>query len=301
MKKLFALVFVLFIASSAVLMAENTTDLAPKFWAYFQPQSEFVPGTQSFSISQARGYVVGNLTDKISYFVELAVVPSPTLIKANVSYNFGDYLKVTIGQQSSAFKFYNPDPCKRHLAVYPLSALNTPTDDLGWTFEGKVSLIEYRFSILNGTGINRKDDNKKKDLLAWAKISPATWLSLTGCWQGGYQGVNDSQYYRSGQWFQAELKPFSWLSVKPTWLKRNDLEKNNQGWFVLSQVQIGSHQLLVQYLSDYNSDKEWTVGGIISTNKRMRFLPSVFYRSKMDGGHDVGLYITTHINVGKDI
>jgi len=301
MKKYFAIV--LFMAFSVVVSAEETkVDLTPKFWAYFQPQGEWTKTTESFSISQGRGFVFGNFSDKISYLIEVQSVPTPVLLKAQISWMFAKNTKIIFGQQSNSFKFFDPDPSVRNLVIYPLTTLVSSTEDIGITLEGKVSLFDYRFSVLNGAGTNRKDDNKDKDTVSWVRFLPTNWISLIGCYQDGYQGTGTSRKHRSGEWLQLEFKPFSWLCVKPTWVKRNDFEKEGEGWFIVSQVQINStYQLLVQYLNDRNSDKEWTLGGIVCMNSRVRILSSVFYRFKAIGNNDVGVNIMIHINIGKDI
>jgi hypothetical protein len=303
MKKFFTIMLMV-LAITMVVNAEETkkVDLTPQFWAYFQPQGEWTKVAESFSISQGRGFVFGNLSNKISYLIEVQSVPAPVLLKAQFAWMFAKDNKIILGQQSNSFKFFLPDPSVRNLVAYPLMGLIPSTEDIGITLDGKLPMLEYRFSVFNGAGTNRKDDNKEKDVVGWVKFSPTNWFSLTGCYQGGHQGTGTSGKDRSGEWVQLELKPFSWLSVKPTWVKRNDFEKDSQGWLVVSQAQINStYQLLVQYLNDCNSDKELTLGGIICLSSRFRILPNVFYRFRTTGSNNFGVYIMAHINVGKDI
>jgi len=268
-------------------------------WFYFQTQSEWTKYSRSFSIDKSRGFAIGKITENISYLVETEVSPSIQLIKAQVGYQFGEQMLI-IGQQSNSFKFYNPPPDKRIVSgPYPLGELVPTYDDLGITWQGKAWNFEYRFSLINGAGRNKKDDNKDKDTVLYAKFTPLKQFAIAACWQGGWQGKEDKEY-RSGYWFQGEIEPFSGLLIKPTWVRRSDLEK--EGWFILGLLQINSKdQLLIQYLKDVNKDDELTLGGIFHFNKAMRFLPNIFLRKKADNVYDYGIYLMTQVNIDKDL
>ncbi len=109
-------------------------------------------------------------------------------------------------------------------------------------------------------------------------------------------------------WLQAQIQPFSGLTIIPTWVKRNDRTepKDNtyqeEGWYVLSMYDVTERlRVLVQYLKDKNKETEWTAGLILKTNNRMRFLLNGTFRKTLDGKTDLGLYLMTQINIGKDL
>ena len=299
-KRFISVVMAVFLLLPVMVFADEKKDEQKiDTWLYFQPYWEWNSENQGFSISKSRTLITLDLPEEFSCFVEIEIVPTVQLIKAQLEYQFGDQ-KIIVGQQSNSFKFYNPPPHKRILVQYPLASLVPTFDDLGITWQGSIgSVLNYRLSVLNGKGRNYKDDNKDKDTVVLVKFSPLNWFSITGCWQGGYQEWTkdiEERHYRSGQWFQGEIKPFSKLVIKPTWVKRNDLEK--EGWFILGLLQINAKdQLLVQYLKDVNKEDELTLGAILSPNKKVRFLPNVFFRKKLNDNYDIGIYLMTQINI----
>jgi hypothetical protein len=301
-KNLFLIVLLVLLVSP-IFADEKKEENPIKLWAYFQPMSEWTKDARTFSISKGRGFVNGRIGDNIFYLVEAEVVPVTRLVKFQFEYRFGSQ-KIILGQQSNSFKFYNPDPSQRITINYPLSSLTIANlDDLGLTWQGDLWKFNYRLSMLNGKGANYRDDNKDKDTVAFVKFSPLKQISFIGCWQGGWQEWTseiEQRHYREGYWFQAEIKPIKSLLIKPTYVRRNDLEKD--GWFVLGLLTLNSkYQALVQYVKDGNEESEWTFGTIVKSNHRMRLLVNGLLRRTVEGETDLGLYIMTQINIGKDL
>jgi len=269
---------------------------------YFQPYWRWNSDSMDFSISRSRTLITADLPEGFSCFVEIEIIPTVQLIKAQLEYQFGNQ-KIIVGQQSNSFKFYNPPLHERILVQYPLASLVPNFDDLGVTLLGSIgNVLNYRFSILNGKGPNYKDDNKDKDAVVFVKFSPSNWFSMASCWQGGYQEWTkdiEEKYYRSGQWLQGEIRPFFHLLIQPTWVKRNDMDK--EGWFILGLLQISSRdQLVARYLKDINKEEELTLGAIFNFNKRMRFLPNIYFRKKLDDNYDIGIYLMAQINISNE-
>jgi hypothetical protein len=280
-------------------------------WAYFQTQSEWTKYSRTFSLGTSRIMVDGKITKGISYSLQGQVSPTIQVIHVNFSLHLFKGHGLTIGQQSSPFKFFSPPPETKYTVVYPLGGLISNFDDIGVALKGKTGPFSYQFLMLNGKGANYKDDNKDKDFTVLMKFSPIKQFSLTGFWQGGWQKWTkqiEQRNYREGMWLQVEVKPVSGLTIMPTWVKRNDRTESKdityqkEGWYVLGMYDITEKlRVLVQYLKDTNKETEWTVGLILKKNSRMRFLLDGTLRKTLNGKTDLGLYLMTQINIGKDL
>jgi len=253
----------------------------------------------------------GKIMKGISYSLQGQISPTIQLIHVNLSLDLFKGHGLTMGQQSSPFKFFSPPPEAKYTVVYPLGSLISSFDDIGIALKGKTRLFSYQFLMLNGKGANYKDDNKDKDLAALMKFSPIEQFSLTGFWQGGYQEWTnqiEQRNYREGMWLQTEIKPVSGLIIMPTWVKRNDrtqeggLTYRKEGWYILTTYDINQKlKILIQHLKDVNKETEWTIGLIFKKNNRMRTVLNGTLRKTLSGKTNLGLYIMTQFNIGKDL
>lgn len=299
------------VAMIVLLVSPIFADEKIDAWAYFQTQSEWTKYSKTFSLGTSRIMVDGKITKGISYSLQGQVSPTIQVIHVNFSLDLFKNHRIVIGQQSTPFKFFSPPPEAKYTVIYPLGCLIPTFDDLGISIWGKVGPASYAFLFLNGKGANYRDDNKDKDLVAFVNFQLIKQVKLTGYWQGGWQDWTrqiEQRNYREGMWLQAQIQPFSGLTIIPTWVKRNDRTESKdityqeEGWYVLGMYDVTEKlKVLVQYLEDTNKEIEWTVGLILKKNSRMRFLLDGTFRKTLDGKTDLGLYIMTQINIGKDL
>lgn len=295
----------------ALLVSPIFADDKISAWAYIQTQSEWTKHFQTFSLGTSRIDIDGKVVKGISYHLEGQVSPSIQLIHACFSFNLFENHRIVIGQQSIPFKFYSPPPDTKYTVIYPLGSLIPTFDDSGISIWGKAGPASYAFLFLNGKGANYRDDNKDKDLVAFVNFQLIKQLKLTGYWQGGWQDWTrqiKQRNYREGMWLQAQIEPFSGLTIIPTWIKRDDRTESKdiiyqeEGWYVLGMCDITEKlKVLIQYLKDTNKETEWTIGTILKRNSRMRILLNGVIRKTLDGRTDFGLYLMTQINIGKDL
>jgi len=299
------------VAMIVLLVSPIFADEKIDAWAYFQTQSEWTKYAQTFSLGTSRVMVDGEVVKGISYYLEGQVSPTIQLVHACFSFSLFKNHRVVIGQQSTPFKFFSPPPDKKFTVRYPLGHLISTFDDLGISIWGKTGPASYAFLFLNGKGAGYRDDNEDKDLVAFVNFQLVKQLKLSGYWQGGWQDWTrqiEQRNYREGMWLQAQIEPFSGLTIIPTWVKRNDrtelkdITYQEEGWYVLSMYDVTEKlRILVQYLKDTNKETEWTVGLILKKNSRMRFLLDSTLRKTLDGRTDLGFHIMTQINIGKDL
>ncbi len=159
----------------------------------------------SFYFMRARVGVLGSIPYDVSYYVMAEFSPVlqggyPFLLDAFVTYApFGKYAKFTLGQFKSPVGLELNTPChdlhtiRRSTVVTNLA---TPFRDFQFMIHGtsdslfgKKDLFAYKFSVLNGTGLNHWDDNKYKDIAARLVISPWEWLKVGGSFRTGKQDI----------------------------------------------------------------------------------------------------------------
>ncbi len=311
-KRFISVAIAVFLLLPAMIFADGEKNQETiDIWAYFQAQSEWTKDARTFSLGTSRIMVDGKIMKGISYSLQGQVSPTIQVIHVNFSLDLFKNHSLTIGQQSSPFKFFSPPPETKPTVVYPLGSLVSTFDDIGIALKGKMGPFSYQFLMLNGKGANYKDDNKSKDATALMTFSPIKQFSLTGFWQGGYQEWTqqiEQRHYREGMWLQAKIKPVSGLTITPTWVRRNDrtqerdITYKREGWYVLTTYDVNQKlRVLAQYLKDANKETEWTIGLVFKKTNRMRTLLNGTLRKTLDGKTNLGLYIMTQFNVGKDL
>ena len=69
--------------------------------------------------------------------------------------------------------------------------------DIGMMIHGKLfhDLLQYKFAVMNGQGLNTKDKNSQKDVVGNLMVYPNKWLSVGGSFiRGTGHAIGDSQY-----------------------------------------------------------------------------------------------------------
>ncbi len=292
MKNIKIITFLFFLILSVSLSIQAADDkINIHAWGYFQPL--FDSESSAFSIKRVRGFVTGKYKS-FGYKVEMG----RELQKAEIVIGFAEHFQVILGQQNNSFKLYIPSPHQRHVVHDPFALVPSGQyNAIGATLEGRHSWMEWRFSLLNGTGINRRDDNKDKDSVAWIKLNPWKTVHFTFCWQGGWQDTPD-RYYRSGEWIQAEWKTGK-FTFTPTWIRRNDL--NRQGWFLKCYYDLPFENRLIFQFTDREFNQELLLGAALFSYKNtLKLIPNlVLMRDNQDQYHFTG-YIMLQVMINRD-
>ena len=189
--------------------------------AFFQAQYDWIDdreglsntGTSTFHIRRARMNLAGTLYQgekgaKIDYrfLFDLARLPKNNpLLEAWVRYQPFKEFGVQMGQLMNPFSYEAATASAKYEFIdysYVVRALaKLSTDDLtGYSTSGRdcgvqffggfihrkgYSIINYNLAILNGNGVNLKDDNKSKDIVGRLTIKPIKELSASLYYQRG--------------------------------------------------------------------------------------------------------------------
>ena len=199
-------------------------------------KSDDLTGVSTFSIRRARMSITGDLYKgkngaKLDYrfYFDLARIknnsnPNPILDMwvryrpfKEFGIQFGQYknpvtFEASISPSKYEFIDYSYAVCNlAKMGSDDVAGLNVTARDMGFQFIGGFihrdgySIINYNVGVLNGNGLNLKDNNKSKDIYGVLTIKPSAKLSL-------------ATFY---QWGEANLKEFF----------SEDKIQNEYGWY----------------------------------------------------------------------
>ena len=185
----------------------------PQFGGYLVGQYQYLSqagahGGPGFTARYVRAYVSGTLLRDFSYYVQMELKGEPALRDYTISWQRWPELRVTLGQTDRFFTFESP------MSLWKLGGwdysqmvnkLNGAGDycgepsqnarDQGLIFQGDLlplgprglRRLRYTAAIYNGNGINKGDNNRRKDLVGNLQVQLAEdlWVGIFG-WKGTY-------------------------------------------------------------------------------------------------------------------
>jgi phosphate-selective porin OprO and OprP len=231
-----------------------------------------------FDIRRAYIDLKGNLSPYFAYRLQTDFATSPKIVDAQIDLKIYEYLNFTLGQQALPFSLNNvtsntklelPD---RVQAVEYFSSRKGDVlgdnngRDIGITLYGNIlkikdlSLIDYRFGIFNGSGINKTDLNEAKDFVGRLIFHPLKGLDLGGSYYYGWapdsatlnNGVKDDKDriaanqlgLRQRIGFEAKYE-YSIFNLKGEYLLAKDGEIAKSGWYAQGTVNVLSNKVQV--------------------------------------------------------
>lgn len=181
-------------------------------------------GGSTFYLHRARVAVTGDfLKEKFDYRLQVDFAGSPKITDLYVRYKPFNALNVEIGQFKLPFTVeneqYGPTTVEfidysyvttyiaRNNAMY--DGIASTGRDIGLQLYGGFiqrdgySIINYNLGVFNGSGINRKDADKSKELIARLMIKPVKGLSVGAAYMailGKDRIFDDSRVANSPRW-----------------------------------------------------------------------------------------------------
>lgn len=158
----------------------------------------------NFYFNRVRIGVTGNAGYDFSYYAMTEMSPTsggPMILDAFVSYNrFAPYVKASFGQFRTPFGLeVGSTGCHKLHTInrtHVVSNLAAPFRDFGLMISGgtgdisilgskTTNFLGYKLALLNGTGLNTPDDNRKKDLLARVTLHPLDFITIGASYRTG--------------------------------------------------------------------------------------------------------------------
>ena len=168
----------------------------------------------------------------------------------------------------------------------PLNGVNYGRD-MGAMIFGDLAkgLLHYELAVMNGQGINRRDGNNNKDLIAKLEVRPLDGLRVVATGQKGKghavgeadwnPGVHaDDNYtrdrysigaeYKTGQYAPGKYKEARPVSIRAEWLGGKDGDVGSRGGYMTVCVPVAPSLDIVASGETYN--RNTTVDGWCQTN-----------------------------------
>jgi phosphate-selective porin OprO/OprP len=236
-----------------------------------------------FDIRRAYVDIKGNISPYWAYRQQTDFATSPKIMDAQADLKIYDYLNFTIGQQTLPFSLNNTTSnTKLELGdrVQAVEAFSSRKGDvlgdnngrdIGITLYGSLlkikdlALVDYRFGIFNGSGINKTDLNEAKDVVGRLLFHPIKSLDLGGSYYYGWtpdsallnNGTTANQLgLRQRIGFEANFE-YNIFNVKGEYLLAQDGKINKSGFYAQAVVSIipGKLQVVGRYdIYDKNTD-----------------------------------------------
>lgn len=216
----------------------------------------------SFTVRRARLALHGDIAKKIDYRLQVEFASKVQIVDAYVQYKPFRQLNVKVGQYKIPFTIENTDyaPLKFEFIDYPMAlrklmgfnevvggeTLAATGRDMGVTLYGGFGerdgydLVHYDFGVFNGSGINKGDENRTKDIAARLSVRPVAGLTLSGSY---YWGEYGKAYLKRQRYAVGACYDRGPIVVRSEWVggttgiaatettPRNDL--HSDGWYAM--------------------------------------------------------------------
>ena len=227
-------VTLLLLAAAALLPRPAASQERP-WMQYITPSGYFQTGfnvdhnfNNTFYIKRARLALAGTLYQdphfgKFEYKVQAELAGSPKLVDYFFKYTVCKEFGIQLGQFKTPLSIENSEyaPLKLEMIDYSLlvqrfcrmgadvTGVNSTGREMGLQFYGSLfklkdghALIRYNAAVFNGGGINKVDEDRRKDFMARVMIFPIKDLSLGGYYMRSLGPVDKSApYYRDYDYF----------------------------------------------------------------------------------------------------
>lgn len=252
-------------------------DCLPRLSGYVQAGYEWSDGSSSFFIKRVRLDLWGALARTLDYRVQLEFASSPKIVDAYLHYKPFRQLNFKLGEYKIPFTIENTDyvPLKFELIEYPLAlqrlmgfaepiggryvggamqggeTLKDTGRDMGLTLHGSFfpcgerALLSYDVGVFNGAGINLRDNNRSKDVVARLTLRPVRGLTLSGSWYGGEYGADclERQRVSAGVCYDRGrgVVRGEWIGGRTGYAATEEYAAgtfDSSGWYVLGGVRL---------------------------------------------------------------
>lgn len=190
---------------------DKIRDRLPRIDGYIQLRYQWNDADKSsFDIRRARFGLKGDLGPKLDYRFQAEFASKVQIVDAFVQYKPLRQLNVKAGQYKIPFSIENTEyaPLKFEFIDYPMAlrklmglseaiggeTLSATGRDIGLTLyggfgnRGDRDLVSYDFGVFNGSGINRTDNNRSKDIVGRLIVRPAAGWMISGSYYWGEYG-----------------------------------------------------------------------------------------------------------------
>jgi len=181
---------------------ENDSIPAPKIkiFGFFQPEYNYTlsdPSESTFAFRRARIGVRGRVFEDFSYYMMLETSPfiggvgSAYLMDAFITWDKYNWAKISVGSFKQPFGLEVVTACSKLTTIERAivsDQLVSPQRDYGIIVMGgnKYTKFNYSVALMNGTGLNTKDNNNKKDIIGRVTYKVLDFMTIGGSFRYGF-------------------------------------------------------------------------------------------------------------------
>lgn len=221
----------------------------PKISGYVQTGYEWSDVSSTFFIKRVRLNLAGNIAPKLDYRVQVEFA-SPKIVDAYLCYRPFDQLNFQLGEYKLPFSIENTDyvPLRYEFVEYPLSlrklmgfndlcGLSATGRDMGVQAFGGFfkrdgySIVNYNFGVFNGEGLNTKDKNKSKDIVARLVLKPVAGLQFAGSY---YWGEYGAEYLKRVRYGAGACYDYGRAVVRAEYICGTTGTVDSEGWYAVA-------------------------------------------------------------------
>ena len=195
--------------------AEDPNDsIAPakiKIFGFIQPEYNYTlsdPAESTFKFRRARIGVRGRVFEDWTYYFMLETSPfiggvgSAYLMDAFVTWDKHNWARISVGSYKQPFGLEVQTACNALMTIdraIVSDQLVVPQRDYGISiWGGNVNTrLNYSFAIMNGSGLNKVDNNNKKDLIGRVTYKLFDFMTIGGSYRYGFPKLNNNEDSRT--------------------------------------------------------------------------------------------------------
>lgn len=253
----------------------QTPKLPFRISGYGQVRWTSLPGAGStFQLRRGRISLDGDIHKIASYRIQIEALNTPALLDAYLQLKPASFANFTFGQFKIPFSQENLISSSDLLTVERSRVVNSLVPgrdtgsngrDIGAVFTGSYNVshsagVDYAFGVFNGAGIDRKDDNNRKDFAARLAVQPFQGLSLAGDYYNGAAGTAEVARDRQSAEIAYTYRP---LTLQGEFIWGRDGALHEQGWYGLAAWRFTKAWEGVFRADAFNPDRS-TIGNMTS-------------------------------------
>lgn len=269
---------------------EKVISVLPRISGFINMRYQYNDATEtnSFDIRRVRLDLRGDIGQKVGYRVQVDLAGSPRILDAYMTWKISDWVGMQGGQFKTPFSLENPyspttlETMDNSLVITALAgyadvaAIAANGRDIGLGFNGNFlkrdgfSIINWALGVFNGTGINRADNNKQKDLSGMLTINPVKNLALAAYHYNGwgYREPAGGNFRRIRSGGGVKYDDGRWL-VRSEYIRGKTGGLHSEGAYAVAGYSIGGKvQPVLKYdyfqrdLTDMNTRWNYYTAGI---------------------------------------
>jgi len=238
-----------------------------KISGYAQIQfAESTDSNNTFSVNRARLSLGGNLLRKLCFKFQADLKKSPVLLDALAEVSFLSELNLRAGQFLVPFSLENTTSPGELLTInrsQTVEKLAPGRDngasgrDIGAVLTGNYSFLDYTVGFLNGSGINRTDDNDHKDFVTRFLIHPFKEAAAGfSCYQGRQRPAGETVDLIRNKYGLELMVNFGRFNLAAELIKAKDGQLKRKGWYIQTSFYLTPQKYqLVFKIDSVNLDR----------------------------------------------